>query len=102
MTIGNLIAGVGRTHPSDPDPISIVCSLLLHLRLCAAVCYEADNVFYALSTINPVQEKLNRSWVTNARCRANCLSCSTRMSWPAGWNALIGGPSPKGDSSMKK
>jgi|GEM_PF-5682184 len=60
-TIGNLVAGVGGTHPVGPGPISVVCALLLHLRLFAAFCYKADNFFYALSAINPVQEKLNRT-----------------------------------------
>ena len=59
--MGNVVAGVGRTHPRGPDPIFVVCALLLHLRLFAAFCYKADNFFYALSAVNQVQEKLNRA-----------------------------------------
>ena len=69
-----------RTHPRGPDPIFVVCVLLLHLRLFAAFCYKADNFFYALSAIDSCQE-VEQSWVTNATRRANyALSGFSRTS----------------------
>jgi hypothetical protein len=57
----------------------------------------------ALSAFTPVQKKLKQSRVTNTARRANyALSCFSRISWPAGWNASIRRPATEGESSMKK